>query len=161
MKILGIDPGTAITGWAVIEAGSGPPKSIAFGSIQPESKNLPERLKTIHRNLKQLIGLYKPDAISIEELFFASNAKTAISVGQARGVILLTASLSGIPVASYTPLVVKQTVCGDGKADKKQVGKMVALTLRLRSVPQPDDTADALAIALTHAFRYKMSALTL
>jgi crossover junction endodeoxyribonuclease RuvC len=161
MKILGIDPGTAITGWAVIEAGSGQPKSVAFGSIQPESIDLPERLKTIHLELKQLISMYKPDAISIEELFFATNAKTAISVGQARGVILLTASLSGIPVASYTPLAVKQTVCGDGKADKKQVGKMVALTLRLRSVPQPDDTADALAIALTHAFRYKMSALTL
>jgi crossover junction endodeoxyribonuclease RuvC len=161
MKILGIDPGTAITGWAVIEIASGQPKSVAYGSIQPESKILAERLKIIHTELKQLIILHKPDAISIEELFFATNAKTAISVCQARGVILLTASIAGIPIASYTPLVVKQTVCGDGKADKKQVGKMVALTLKLRSVPQPDDAADALAIALTHAFRYKMRALTL
>jgi crossover junction endodeoxyribonuclease RuvC len=159
MKILGIDPGTAIIGWGVIETDRGSVKPLDYGSIIPETKDLSERLIWINQKLNRIITDHHPDAVSVEDLFFATNAKTAISVGQARGVILLSVALNRVPVFSYTPLVVKQTVCGDGRADKTQIGKMVTLLLKLKSVPKPDDTADALAIALTHAYRYKLNAL--
>lgn len=159
MKILGIDPGTAIVGWGVIELLHGKITALDYGSIKPDLQSQSERLIFIHQNLNQIIKAHQPDVVSLEEIFFATNAKTAISVGQARGVIVLTSALNYIPVFSYTPLVVKQTVCGDGKADKIQVGKMVMILFKLKSVPKPDDTADALAIALTHAYRYKLNEL--
>jgi crossover junction endodeoxyribonuclease RuvC len=159
MNILGIDPGTAIVGWGVIHVEKNKINSIGYGTIEPEVHDDSGRLIEIHTDLQKILNEYKPDAVSIEELFFATNAKTAISVGQARGVIVLTCALSHIPIFSYTPLVVKRTVCGDGSADKKQVGKMITLTLQLPEIPKPDDTSDALAIALTHAYNYKMKAI--
>lgn len=160
MKILGIDPGTARVGWAVISAEGTKNTSVAYGCITTPPDDLPEeRLLIIHKELLSIIKRYQPDAISVEELFFATNAKTVIPVGQSRGVILLTAALSGIPVVSYTPLAVKRTICGDGKADKTQVLKMIMRLLHLTEVPKPDDAADAVAIGLTHAYSYKMKQL--
>ena len=156
MKILGIDPGISIIGWGVIDTHAGSPGAIGYGCIRPAPGALPDRLLVIHEKIGELTRLYKPDIVCVEELFFATNAKTAFAVGQARGVILLSAALHQIPLVSYTPLVIKQAVCGDGKANKRQVEKMVTLTLKLKTAPKPDDVADALAIALTHAFMYKM-----
>jgi crossover junction endodeoxyribonuclease RuvC len=161
MKILGIDPGTAIIGWGLIETLPGSVTALKYGCIKPESKDLSERLICINENINQIIETYHPDTASVEELFFATNAKTAISVGQARGVILLSIALKHLPAYSYTPLVVKQTVCGDGHADKDQVGKMIMILLKLKNLPKPDDITDALAIALTHAYRYKMNTIIL
>lgn len=161
MKILGIDPGTSLVGWGLIET-TPQIKSISYGCIE-NSKNDPQeiRLKNIYEQLTQIIKLYKPDAVSVEDLFFTTNAKTAISVGQARGVILLAGVYSNKQVESYTPLQVKLAICGSGRAEKKQVQQMVKTLLKLATVPKPDDTADALAIALTHAFSYKMKQKTI
>lgn len=161
MIILGIDPGIARVGWAVIETAMPDLKTIAFGCIETEKEEKPEnRLQQIHRGVLLLCKKYHPDCMSVEDLFFATNAKTAIGVGQSRGVILLTASMVKIPVVSYTPLAVKRAIAGDGHADKKQVASMVIRTLKLKSAPRLDDTADALAIAMTHAYSYKMKRLT-
>ena len=108
---------------------------------------------TIYKKLLPLIGKHRPDCLSLEELFFATNAKTVMAVGQARGVVLLAAAHHKVPVASYSPPSVKLTICGNGRADKKEVQKMVTKLLRLKEIPKPDDTADALAIALTHVYR--------
>lgn len=144
-------------GWAVIDATHRDPKAIAYGCITAPSKTAEERqLSLIHSGLSHLLKQYHPDAVSIESLFFATNAKTAIAVGQARGVALLAAGQAGIPVVSYTPLVVKQTITGTGTADKKQVQIMVTRLLHLPSVPRPDDAADALAAAMTHAYAYRL-----
>lgn len=157
MKIFGVDPGTTLVGWGVIEAAHAKTAMLAVGCIDTKTQITPDsKLLYIHQALRKLLIRYRPDAVSVEDLFFATNAKTAISVGQARGVILLTAALLKLPVTSYTPLTVKQTVCGDGNAPKKQVQRMVQLTLKLTQIPKPDDAADALAIALTHAYSYKM-----
>lgn len=157
MKILGIDPGTARVGWAILTVLGTQNTATAYGCITTPEHDTPEhRLLTIHRELLKIIKVHTPDAMSVEELFFATNAKTVIPVGQSRGVILLTAALSGIPVISYTPLAVKRTICGDGKADKAQILKMIMRLLQLTEVPKPDDAADAVAIALTHAYSYKM-----
>jgi crossover junction endodeoxyribonuclease RuvC len=157
MKILGLDPGTARVGWGVIEGNRNTPAAIAFGCITTEPKTAPERrLAHIHKELTRIIKSHKPDAISVERLFFSANVTTAFAVGEARGVILLAAAQAGIPVVSYTPQTVKQSVCGNGRAEKRQVQKMVTLILRLKEIPKPDDTADALAIALTHAVSHTM-----
>ncbi|MBI5619330.1 crossover junction endodeoxyribonuclease RuvC [Candidatus Gottesmanbacteria bacterium] len=157
MIIFGIDPGIARVGWAVIQDDKGKQKALAYGCITTEQSALPEnRLLSIHQMLCNLFKKYSPDCASIEDLFFATNAKTAMSVGQARGVILLTAAACGIPVVSYTPLAVKRTITGNGKAEKMQVQRMVTRILRLSQIPKPDDAADALALALTHAFSYKL-----
>lgn len=154
MRILGIDPGIARTGWGVIEKNNNSSvKAVKFGCFQTQAKEqIPNRLKYIFSFLTQLIEEYRPDSLAIEELFFNTNAKTALIVGQARGVVILTAALKGIPVSIYTPLQVKIAITGYGRAEKSQIGQMVKVLLKLSSIPAPDDTADALAIALTHAF---------
>jgi len=157
MRILGVDPGTARVGWAVIEGKPTAPRAVAYGCLTTPKNQAPEqRLLVIFRGLVNLLKKYQPDYLSLEQLFFASNAKTAFSVSQARGVILLAAAQTKIPVVSYTPLAVKNTICGFGKAEKIQVQNMVARILHLKAIPKPDDAADALAIALTHAYSYKM-----
>lgn len=151
MIIMGIDPGYARLGWGVIEKSSGI-RSIAYGCIETSAsmKHI-DRLHYIHSELSALIEKHQPKEIAVEELFFAKNAKTAIKVGEARGVILLTASQKNIPTTEYKPLEVKQAITGYGGADKTQMQRMVASLLKLASIPTPDDTADALAVALTHA----------
>lgn len=152
MIILGIDPGTATTGYGLIEEKSGKLSLIDYGVIITEPKQpLEDRLSLIYDQLGDIIDEYDPDEIAVEELFFSNNAKTAMSVGQARGVILLAAKKSGVNIAEYTPNEVKNNVCGYGAADKKQVQKMVTMLLKLTETPQPDDAADALAIAICHA----------
>ncbi|MFH0749344.1 MAG: crossover junction endodeoxyribonuclease RuvC [Candidatus Gottesmanbacteria bacterium] len=157
MTILGLDPGTARVGWGVIKINGTKCESIAYGLIETDKETQAEmRLKEIYSAINTLIKQYKPDVVSIEELFFATNAKTAMAVGQARGVLLLASALNRIKTASYSPLAIKRCITGDGKADKQQVQYMVIKQLHLKEIPKPDDVADALAIALTHAFSYKM-----
>jgi crossover junction endodeoxyribonuclease RuvC len=152
MKILGVDPGTATTGFGVIEKNGSTLKFVDAGVIttMPEM-SMPNRLAIIHEELGQLITEHHPQVVAVELLYFATNVTTAITVGQARGVILLSAAEAGLSVAEYTPLQVKQAVTGYGKADKKQVQEMVKMMLKLSSIPKPDDAADGLAIAITHA----------
>lgn len=158
MRILGIDPGIARTGWGVVESQISSLKTQNYGCIETNSQQRTEkRLFEIHSQLLDLIDKYKPDIISIEELFLNTNAKTAFTVGQARGVVLLTGEEKGVPFAVYTPLQVKMAVTGYGRAEKVQIGKMVKNILKLDKIPKPDDAADALAIALTHAFSRKRS----
>lgn len=162
MVIMGIDPGTARVGWAVISVEKNVIKALSYGCITTDNKEIPgNRLQQIHAKLGSFLRTYKPDTVAIEELFFAANAKTAIPVGQARGVILLTAAEKHVNVVSYTPLTVKLAICGSGKAEKMQVQKMVTRLLHLPGIPTPDDTADALAIALTHAYSYRMKGKSL
>jgi crossover junction endodeoxyribonuclease RuvC len=156
MKILGIDPGFARVGWAIVESEKLKVKSEKFGCIET-SKNIDtqDRLVEVYKQVCLLIKKYKPDALAIEELFFTNNAKTAFKVGEARGVIILAGAIQKIPVFSYTPLQVKIAVTGYGNADKTQVGKMVKAILKLKEMPKLDDTVDAIAVALTHAFTAK------
>ena len=151
MIILGIDPGIATIGVGVISYDGQKFTTLMYGAVLTPAKTLLEnRLCTIYDEICMLIEKYKPDAASIEELFFNTNVKTAIAVGHARGVILLACAKCGVPVFGYTPLQVKQSVTGYGRADKNQVQQMVKVLLNLREVPKPDDTADALAIAICH-----------
>lgn len=152
MRILGIDPGTATTGFGVIERqGSKLVYADAGVILTPAGQPMPERLLTIYQELTQIIKESSPDIVAVEQLFFASNVTTAISVGQARGIVLLAAAEAGLPVTEFTPLQVKQGICGYGKATKKQVQEMVKTLLGLSAIPKPDDAADALAIAITSA----------
>ena len=149
--ILGIDPGVATTGYAFVKEKSKQTEILDYGVISTSAKQqFSERLKYIHRALTKLIKKFKPDVIAVEQLYFCKNVKTALMVGQARGVILLTAILNKLPLYEFTPLQVKQAVCGYGKADKCQVQNMVKVLLNLKQIPKPDDAADALAIALTY-----------
>lgn len=150
--ILGIDPGLATTGYAFIQETNPSLKVIDYGIISTSAKlEFSERLAKIHQDLTNLIKKFKPTTIVVENIYFAKNAKTALQVGQARGVILLTAILNKLPLYEFTPLQVKQAVCGYGQADKCQVQKMVKNILKLKEIPRPDDAADALAIALTYS----------
>ena len=150
MRIIGIDPGYAIVGYGVIDYIGNKFKIVEYGAITTESnQNMNERFKSIHDDLNTIIERTKPEFLAIEELFFNSNQKTAINVAQARGVLLLSALNHGISVHEYTPLQVKQAVVGYGRAEKKQVQLLVKSILGLEKVPKPDDTADALAIAIT------------
>ncbi|MBQ3115079.1 MAG: crossover junction endodeoxyribonuclease RuvC [Clostridia bacterium] len=152
MKILGIDPGIAIVGFGIIEYDGVNFKVVDYGTVtSPAHTPLPFRLKMVYDDMCYIIDKYKPDQVAIEELFFNNNAKTAIAVGQARGVLILAAQNKNIPVYEYTPLQVKQGVVGYGRAEKNQVQQMVKSILKLHEVPKPDDTADALAIAVCHA----------
>lgn len=152
MIILGIDPGYAIVGWGVIEYNGSKFKTLGYGSINtPAGLEPAERLLMVYRGMNEIIEKYKPDHIAVEELFFNTNTTTAILVAEARGIILLAAKLSGLEIAEYTPLQVKQAVVGYGRAEKKQVIVMVTSLLGLSAPPKPDDTADALAIAVCHA----------
>lgn len=151
MRIIGIDPGTGILGFGVVDAVSNKLTVVDAGVIKtPAHTPLDERLEEIFDGLTEIIQETKPDVMSIEKLFFARNVTTAISVAHARGVAMLTARKAGVPIAEYTPLQIKQTLTGYGKADKKQVQEMVRLQLGLATVPKPDDAADALAAAITH-----------
>ncbi len=157
MKILGIDPGTGRLGWAILETQIRQnPKLLDCGCVDtPARTNLSKRLKIIYDFLTELIRSSNPDSFAIESLFFTKNAKTAIDVGAARGVSLLCAEQFNLPVSEYTPLQVKSSITGFGKADKKQVEFMVCKILKLKEVPKPDDAIDAAAIALTHSFYAK------
>ena len=152
MKILGIDPGLADTGYGIIEIQSQKIKMLACGSIKTSAKdNFIDRLNQLHQKLSTIIKKYKLNQAAVEELFFCKNVKTALLVGQARGVCLMTIAEYNLPIFEYTPLEVKQALTGYGKADKNQVGQMVKILLNLNEVPRPDDAADALAIAITCA----------
>ena len=149
MRILGIDPGFAITGFSVIDYEGNKFKLITSGAILTEAHtSFPLRLEQIYNQLNQIITEYKPDAMAIEELFFNNNAKTAINVAQARGVILVTAKLNKVPIYEYTPLQVKQAVVGYGRADKMQVQRMVKMILNEENLPKLDDTTDSMAMAI-------------
>jgi crossover junction endodeoxyribonuclease RuvC len=156
MRILGIDPGIGRTGWGVLETQNSKFKAQNYGCIETApSLDIPGRLLTLYNEIIDIIQEYHPEALAIEDLFFNTNAKTALIVGQARGVILLAASQKNLSIGVYTPLQVKMAVTGYGRAEKKQIGQMVKTILKLPTIPKPDDTADALAIALTHAFSKK------
>ncbi len=149
MIILGIDPGTATTGFGVIGSDKGKLKILDYGCIYTDAKmDMPERLDLIAKELKKIIKKHKPRIMAVEELFFFKNNKTIITVGQARGVILFIGKNSGLKVCEYTPLQVKQAVVGYGRADKNQIQQMVKAILSLKSAPKPDDAADALAVAI-------------
>lgn len=158
MIILGIDPGYAIVGIGVIEYTGNKFRPVAYDVITTHAKMATTlRLKNIYDDINFCFEKYKPDAVAIEELFFNNNAKTAIAVAQARGVLVVSATNRGIPVYEYTPLQIKQAVAGYGRADKTQVQQMVKMLLNLNTIPKPDDAADALAIAICHAHSSKMN----
>ncbi|MES2630582.1 MAG: crossover junction endodeoxyribonuclease RuvC [Patescibacteria group bacterium] len=153
MRILGIDPGTGILGFGVIDVIGTKITLVDAGVITtPAHTPHDERLEDIYNGLTEIVKSTKPDAYSVEKLFFTKNVTTAMTVAEARGVALLVARQHKIPIAEYTPPQIKQTITGYGKADKKQVQEMVRLQLGLKEVPKPDDCADALAAAITHAF---------
>ena len=158
MIILGIDPGIARCGWGIIEVKSSKFKVLGYGCIETlSSMEVSLRLAEIYKEISKLIKQYSPEEMAVEELFFNTNAKTAFVVGQARGVVLLAGAENRLKNYIYTPLQVKIAVTGYGRAEKAQVGKMVQTILNLEKIPKLDDTTDALAIALTHAFSFKMT----
>ena len=151
--ILGIDPGTATMGWGVIRQEGNRLSYVQHGAITtPSQWEMPRRLGRLFDGVTELVKGYRPETVAVEELFFNTNVTTAITVGQARGVVLLAAYRAGIEVAEYTPLQVKQAITSYGRAEKRQVQEMVKSLLRLREIPKPDDAADGLAIAVCHAF---------
>jgi crossover junction endodeoxyribonuclease RuvC len=153
MRTIGIDPGTATMGWGVLDEHGGQLQPVEYGALTTPAHTPPaERLLQLHEGLRDLLQQFAPEAAAVEELFFSRNVTTALAVGQARGVILLTCAQAGIPVYEYKPLEVKQAVVGYGGADKRQMQEMVRLTLNLKRAPRPDDTADALAVAICHAY---------
>ncbi|MBQ8584281.1 MAG: crossover junction endodeoxyribonuclease RuvC [Clostridia bacterium] len=152
MRILGIDPGLATVGWAVLESGRGILRPVAYGAITtPAHTDIEKRLLMIKKDIEELIDKYSPEEMAIEELFFNTNITTGIAVAEARGVILCAACAKGLKISEYTPLQVKQAVVGYGKAEKRQVIAMVTSILKLSAPPKPDDTADAVAIAICHS----------
>ena len=162
MRILGIDPGYAIVGYGIIDYSDNKFKTVDYGAITTTPDvEMNDRFKLIHDRLSDIITLTKPHFMAVEELFFNSNQKTAINVAQARGVLLLAALNKGVKIFEYTPLQVKQAVVGYGRAEKTQVQQMVKLLLGLDKIPKPDDTADALAVAVCHAHSYNPARLDL
>ena len=158
MRILGIDPEFAITGYSIIDYIGNKFNLIDSGAILTEAHtSFPLRLEQIYNELQEIIKKYKPDAMSIEELFFNNNAKTAINVAQARGVILVTAKINNLPIYEYTPLQIKQAVVGYGRANKMQIQHMVKMILNEENLPKLDDTTDSMAIAICHAHSYRFS----
>ena len=157
MRILGIDPGIAIVGYGIIEYKNNKFKVIDYGAITTPSTMInTQRLERIYKGIDLLIKNYEIDEVGVEELFFNKNVKTAITVAQARGVILLSCAHNNKPIYEYTPLQVKQGVVGYGRAQKGQVQQMVTSMLKLKEVPKPDDVADALAVAICHAHANKL-----
>lgn len=158
---MGIDPGIAITGWGVIQVEKKIPSLVDLGVIKTNSSKIHEtRLVEIYHDLNCLLDKYKPEACAVEKLFFNTNAKTAMLVGQARGVVILTIALHKIEIFSYTPLQVKMALVGYGRADKNQVQEMVKQTLKLKAIPKPDDASDAVAASLTHHYSHSFTTLT-
>lgn len=151
MRILGLDPGTATTGYGIIDVVDGEPRVVAWGTIRTSPHTeMPTRLKQIYEELLEILEKFQSDAAAIEEVFFGRNITTAISVGQARGVLMLALANAGVPMGEYSPPKIKDAVTGYGKADKHQVQLMVRNMLQLEETPRPDDAADGLAVALTH-----------
>ncbi len=160
MVILGIDPGLETVGYGIIQSDKGDVAMLDYGIIKtPRNISIPERLKLIAEGIDILIERFKPEEIAVEELFFCSNRKTAIAVAEARGVILLTAIQKCSKLYEYTPNQIKLAVTGWGGADKPQIQQMVKVLLRLKDIPKPDDAADALAVAVTHAQTMRLSGL--
>lgn len=160
MLVLGVDPGTAITGYGFVGEADGQLQAVAYGVIAtPADWPLPQRLQKIYHDLTALVREHRPTEGAVEQLFFSRNVKTALAVGQARGVALLALAEGGMPIYEYTPLQVKQSVVGYGRAEKKQIQELVRLLLGLDAVPQPDDAADALAIAICHAHSARLNSL--
>lgn len=161
MIIVGFDPGIATLGYGVIKTEKrGKPEMVDYGIVStPKDKNIAERLAMLEKGIKQIIDKFKPDEIAVEELFFAKNVKTGIAVAHARGVILLTAIKECGKIFEYTPLQIKQALTGYGRAEKNQIQQMVKTMLSLKSIPRPDDAADALAVALCHAQTNKLGGL--
>lgn len=151
MIILGIDPGYAIVGWGILEYNGIKFRTISYGAINT-TPDMPfsSRLEHIFDSLSTIIDKYRPECVAVEKLFFQNNQKTAIDVGQARGVIILACQKARLQISEYTPLQVKQSVVGYGRAEKKQIMEMTRILLNLKEVPKPDDTADALALAICH-----------
>lgn len=153
MRTLAIDPGLARIGWAVIEFDGNTLKLIECGLVEtPKGESLPTRLSLLSRKMGEIVERFKIDSVAVEELFFSTNAKTAIDVAQARGVLLMVGNNAGLPVYEYTPNQVKQAVTSNARADKFQVGQMVKMLLCLPEVPKPDDVADACALGICHCF---------
>ncbi len=161
MLVLGIDPGTAITGYGLVREGErGQLTAVAYGAIRTSARlPMPQRLVLIHRQLQEVIQLHRPDSAAVELLFFQSNVTTAMTVGQARGVALLALAEAELPISEYSPMVVKEAVAGYGGADKHQVQQMVRALLGLEEIPRPDDAADALAVAICHIHSHKINSL--
>ncbi|MFA5309079.1 MAG: crossover junction endodeoxyribonuclease RuvC [Dehalococcoidales bacterium] len=152
MKILGIDPGTVVMGYGVVESDNGELSLVDFGAITvPEKLPIGERLRRIYDELLKVISRYRPDAIAVEQPFVAKNVRTALAIGRAQAIALLAAAQKSIPAFEYTPAQVKQRVSNYGASSKEQIQEMVRLQLRLAEVPQPNDAADALAVAICHA----------
>jgi crossover junction endodeoxyribonuclease RuvC len=161
MLVLGIDPGTATTGYGLVRETQTGLALVTYGAIlTPAGLPMPERLRMLYHELKKLIALHGPDSAAVEKLFFRRNVSTAITVGQARGVALLALAEAGVSVGEYTPPDVKQAVAGYGAADKPQIQQMVRALLNLNEIPRPDDAADALAVAICHLHSMKLKALT-
>lgn len=161
MLVIGLDPGTAITGYGIVrEDEEGGLVAIDFGVIKTPSRlPMPERLLKLHQALTKIIDLHRPENGAVEKLFFQKNVKTAISVGQARGVALLALAETGMPISEYAPMEIKQAVAGYGGADKRQVQLMVKALLDLEELPRPDDAADALAVAICHLHSAQMQSI--
>ncbi|HEX2449715.1 MAG TPA: crossover junction endodeoxyribonuclease RuvC [Gemmatimonadales bacterium] len=154
MRVLGIDPGTGVLGFGVVDAGPAGARLVECGVLSTKARDpLPARLRLIHDGVRELIARHRPDAMAVESVFYARNARTTMVMSHARGVILLAAEEAGVALAEYTPAMVKKTVVGRGAALKPQVGYMVAQLLRLRAPPSPHDAADGVALALTHVLR--------
>ena len=158
MIILGIDPGLAISGYGVLNYVGNKFEVLDYGAVLTEStERLPDRLKQLYDGYMSIIEKYKPEAVSIEELFYNKNVKTAIAVAEARGVHLLAAVNSGVPLYEYTPLQIKQGLVGYGRAEKRQMQEMIKIILKLDEIPKPDDVADGLAAAVCHAHSLKFA----
>ena len=160
MVFLGIDPGTAITGYGFVREDDAALQTVAYGTITtPSDWALPQRLVAIQRELSDLIALHRPASAAVEQLFFSRNVRTALAVGHARGVVLLALAQAGVPISEYTPLEVKQAVTGYGRAGKQQIQEMIRVLLGLPEIPKPDDAADALAVAICHVHSSQISRL--
>jgi len=160
MIIMGIDPGFAITGFGIVKYEGNKFSVLDYGAVTTEaSMKLSQRLLVLNNRLEELIQKYRPDAVAIEELFFNKNIKTALTVGHGRGVAVLAAARSGVDIFEYTPLQVKQSVVGYGRAEKAQIQQMVKALLNLKAIPKPDDVADALAVAICHGNSHRMGSI--
>lgn len=161
MLVIGLDPGTAITGYGIVrDDEEGGLLAVDYGIIKtPSSLSMPERLLKLHQGLVEIVDLHRPENGAVEKLFFQKNVKTAISVGQARGVALLALAETEIPISEYAPMEIKQAVVGYGGADKRQVQLMVKALLNLDDIPRPDDAADALAVAICHLHSSQMQSI--
>lgn len=161
MRVLGIDPGLATTGYGVVENNNQNFQGLDYGIIStPSDQTLEQRIFSIYNNVIILVNRFSPEMVAVEKLFFCKNISTAVQVGEARGAIFTAAAEKQLPIFEYTPLQVKQAVAGYGRAEKRQVQHMVAIILKLPQIPSPDDAADALAVALCHLQSYKWQQLT-